>query len=243
MTLALPTPSSTPVASRWRWGAALLLGTALWLAATVASQFVPQVVLGLPLEGATFALVGLLQAVLGPLAVALALRVVGARLRDVGFTADQWREDALVGAAVAVAFALVQLLVIVPATGGAARSDVVANAAQIGDSPWGVVGFTVLAWGGGGLSEELFARGLFFTGLWTLFGRSQAATVAAVAVTTVLFALSHGYQGGAGILDTGLYGGLGLTLLYLWRGRRLTAGIVAHALWNTLAAIGIFLWA
>jgi membrane protease YdiL (CAAX protease family) len=38
-----------------------------------------------------------------------------------------------------------------------------------------------------------------------------------------------------------MYGGLTLTLLYLWR-RRLTACIVAHALWNTIATVVIYRW-
>jgi membrane protease YdiL (CAAX protease family) len=49
----------------------------------------------------------------------------------------------------------------------------------------------------------------------------------------------HGYQGWAGVIDSGLYGGVTLTLLYLWR-RKLTACIVAHALWNSLAAVLLF---
>ena len=236
-----PLDSSPPSpVSRWRWAAALLLGTTLWFAALIASEVVPQVVLGMELQGPTYALVGVIRAVLGLAAVAVALRLVDLRLRDVGLTSTRWRTEAALGAAVAVAFALVQFLAVIPNTGGAARSDVVANAAQIGGSIWGVFGFVVLAWTGA-LSEEVFFRGHFLTTLRSLLGASRASLVAAVVATVVLFAAGHGYQGWAGIVDTGLYGGLTLTLLYLWRGQ-LTACIVAHALWNTLAAVAIFLW-
>jgi len=98
----------------------------------------------------------------------------------------------------------------------------------------------VLAWTGA-FSEEIFFRGHFFTTLRNVLGRSAAGVVIAVIATVVLFAAGHGYQGWAGIVDTGLYGGLTLTLLYLWRGS-LTACIVAHALWNTLATVAIYLW-
>lgn len=219
---------------------ALVLGVVLWLVGTVVSQFVPQVVLGLELEGPTFALVGLIQLLLGPLAVWLALRLVGLGFRDIGATREGWRVEAMVGAAVAVAFGLLQFLVIIPATGGASRSDIVANAAQIGPTWWGVLGFAVQAWCGG-LSEELLFRGHLVTLLRRLLGTSRAALVAVVLLVTVLFAAGHGYQGWAGVIDTGLYGGLTLTLLFLWRGR-LTACVVAHALWNTIAATVIFLW-
>ena len=184
----------------------------------------------------------MLRAALGFLAVAASLLVVRRRPRDVGLVADRWRQDAAVGAAVAVGFALLQAIVLIPATGGAGRSDVVANAAQIGDTVGGVFGFVALAWTGA-FAEELFFRGLFLTAVWGALGRSAGALAVAVVATTALFAAGHGYQGWAGVIDTGLYGGLSMSLLYLWRGRRLTAPIVAHALWNTLATIGIALWA
>lgn len=232
--------SSAHPVSKWRWAAALVLGTVLWVLGLVASEIVPQVVLGMELEGATYALVGVIRALLGVAAVAAALRVVHLRLRDVGLVTAHAGSDVRIGAAIAAGFAVLQFAVVIPNTGGALRSDVVANAAQIGDSLWGVLGFVVLAWTGA-FSEELFFRGHFVTSLRALLGGSTIALVATVAATVTLFTAGHGYQGWAGVVDTGLFGGLALTLLYLWR-RRLTACIVAHALWNTLATIGIYLW-
>lgn len=216
------------------------MGTLLWFIGLIASEVIPQVFLGMELEGPTYALVGVIRAVLGLAAIVVALRIVNLRLRDVGLVTTQWRDDALLGAAIAIGVALLQFVVIIPNTGGAARSDIVANAAQIGTSPWGVVGFIVLAWTGA-FSEELFFRGQFFTTLRELLGPSGVALVATVVATVVLFAAGHGYQGWAGVVDTGIYGGLTLTLLYLWR-RRLTACIVAHALWNTIATVVIYRW-
>lgn len=218
----------------------MFLGSVLWFLALIASEVIPQVFLGLELEGPTYALVGLIRAVLGLAAVAVALRFVKLQLRDVGLVSAHWGSDVLIGTVIAVVFALIQFLVIIPNTGGAGRSDVVANAAQIGDSIWGVFGFVVLAWTGA-FSEELFFRGHFFTTLRNLLGGSRAALMAAIVATVVLFAAGHGYQGWAGVIDTGFYGGLTLTLLYVWR-RRLTPCIVAHALWNTLATVAIYLW-
>jgi membrane protease YdiL (CAAX protease family) len=235
----IPDADQHPV-PRWKWGAALLAGTLLWFVGLIASEVIPQVLLGMELEGATYALVGLIRAALGAAAIVLALRIVNLRLRDVGLVATEWRRETLVGAAIAIVFALLQFLIIIPNTGGASRSDIVANAAQIGTSPWGVFGFIVLAWTGA-FSEELFFRGHFFTTLRGLLGPSGIALGVTVALTVVLFAAGHGYQGWAGVVDTGMYGGLTLTLLYLWR-RRLTACIVAHALWNTIATVVIYRW-
>ncbi len=206
----------------------------------IASEVIPRVFLGLELEGITYALVGLIRLILGGAAVFLALRVVGRRFRDIGLVSAHLTGDLAIGASVAVAFALIQFLVIIRNTGGAGRSDVAANAAQIGTSFLGVPGFVILAWTGA-FSEELFFRGHFFTALRKLLGPSRLALVVAVAATVVLFAAGHGYQGWAGIVDTGFYGGLTLTVLFVWR-RRLTPCIVAHALWNTLATVVIYWW-
>jgi membrane protease YdiL (CAAX protease family) len=140
----------------------------------IASEVIPQVLLGMELQGPTYALAGVIRAVLGVAAVAVALRLVSLRLRDVGLTSTRWRTEAALGAAVAVVFALIQFLVVIPNTGGAARSDVVANAAQIGSTVWGVLGFVVLAWTGA-LSEEVFFRGHCFTTLRSLLGASGAS--------------------------------------------------------------------
>lgn len=245
MNLPSPTTKSSPAlrppaVSKKRWAGALLLGAILWLAATVASQFIPQAILNLPLVGLTYALVGVMQLLLAPVAIGPSLRLVRLRLRDIGLTPVEWRSDALIGFVIAAVFALLQFLIIIPNTGGAARSDIVANSTQVGDSIWGVLGFVVLAWTGS-FSEELFFRGHLVTTLRNLLGNTRLALFLTTVIIIVLFAVGHGYQGWAGVLDTGFYGGLILTLLFLWRGR-LTACIVAHAMWNTFATVAVFLW-
>jgi hypothetical protein len=226
---------------RSRWFVSFVLGVVLCLAVFFTSNVGPQLLLGRDLVGVDYALVGLLQLALVPVAVWVALRPVGLGLREVGVRGDHWRADALIGLGVAVGFAALQFGLIIPATGGAERSDIVVNAAQIGESFRGVLGFVVLAWTGG-VAEELFFRGHFLTTLRNVLGRSRAALVAAAVVTIVVFALLHGYQGVAGVIDSGMFGGLALTLLFLWRRGRLTACVVAHAAWNSLAATGIWLW-
>lgn len=225
-------------ASRARWGLALLLGTVLFVAVVVASQVIPAVFLPGDLQGIDYAWVGLFQFVFGLLVIVLALKIVHLNLRDVGLSTDSLAKEAAIGAAIAVSFALLQFLLILPATGGAERADVIANKAQIGSSWLGVFGFVVLAWTGA-VIEELFFRGHFLNTLKGLLGGERVATIIAAIATIVLFASLHGYQGWAGVIDSGIYGGLTLTMLYLWR-KNLTACIVAHALWNTLATIGLF---
>jgi hypothetical protein len=219
----------------------LLVGTVLWAVAVFVSHSFPVIFLDRELVGPTYAIVALLFAPLALGAVGAGLRLARCRLTEAGFSLENVRTDALVGAGVAALWASLQFLIILPLTGGAERADVVVNAEQIGTHLSGLAGFVLLAWGGG-FAEEVFFRSHVMTTLRGIFGGSRAATGLVVLVPTVLFAMVHGYQGGwIGMLDAGLFGGLTLSLLFLWRGR-LTACVVAHALWNTMASVIIFVW-
>lgn len=234
-----PTAVHEPSAVRWIVG--LVAGTLLWAVAVFVAHAFPVIFLGRQLQGATYAIVALLFAPLALGAVAAGLRLAGCRLRAAGFTREQAGSDVRVGAAVAIAWAALQFLVFIPLTGGAERADLVVNAEQIGTSLSGLAAFILLAWGGG-FAEEVFFRAHLMTTLRGIFGDSRLATVLLVGIPTVLFALVHGYQGGwVGMLDTGAFGGATLSLLFLWR-RRLLPCVVAHALWNTIASVVIFVW-
>ncbi len=226
---------------KWKWVAALLTGFSLGLIADFSSQVIPQVILDMPLEGITFALVGVLKMILGLVAVWAGLRVAGLRFRDVGLVTDHLSKDVSIGIVLAIIYAAIQFLIIIPLTGGAGREDIIVESTRIGKSVLGLSGFVILAWTGV-FYEELLFRGLIFRTISEILGSSRMALVITVLFTAMTFSLLHGYQGIAGMIDTGLFGGLGLTLVYLWRGRRLAAPIVLHALWNSIAPVGIYLW-
>lgn len=218
----------------------LLLGSFLYVFIAFSSQIIPFVLFGLPQLGMSFVIVGFIQLIVGLYAISFSLRCINLKFSNVGFTTDHLGKDVLIGASVAIIFALLQFLIIIPNTGGAERSDVVANSSQVGSSLSGVIGMLGLVWTSV-FFEELFFRGFFFTVLRRLLGNSRFSLSAAIIVTVLFFGALHGYQGWVGVIDTALYGGLILTLLYVWRGR-LTACIVAHGLWNTLAVMGVYLW-
>jgi len=210
------------------------------LAVFIAHSF-PVIFLGRELQGPTYAIVALLFAPLAFGAVSVGLRLARRPLSAAGFTLENARADVVVGAAVAVIWAALQFGIIIPLGGGAERADVVVNAAQIGNTLSGLAAFVLLAWGGG-FAEEVFFRAYLMTTLRGIFGAPPAATALVVIVPTVLFAMLHGYQGGwIGMLDTGVFGGATLSLLFLWRGRLIPC-VVAHALWNTIASVVIFAW-
>ena len=221
-----------------RLALALIFGLVGWYAIVVAADYMLVSAGELP-PGVRYTALGLVQLVFGGAIIWLALRFARLRLTDAGLVRTELKSDTLVGIGIGFTFAAVQFLLIIPATGGAARSDVVANAAQIGETYAGFSGILILALLGS-TSEELLFRGLLLFGLAKLCGGGTAGKIVSTIVVTTLFALSHGYQGWAGIIDTGFYGGLLMSLLYWWRGMRLAAPIAAHATWNLIAATVIF---
>ena len=227
-------------ASRPRWIFSAVLGGILALAAIVLSNLAVAALFR-PVEGIAYACVGLFQLALVPLAVWIGLRPVGLNLHDIGLRGPHVGRDLVLGLSIAVGFAILQFGLLIPLTGGASRSDVATNTLQIGDSAVGVLGVVALAWTGG-FSEELLFRGHLLTTLRNAMGESIGSLVLAAGFTVVVFALLHGYQGWAGIVDSALYGGLALTVLFLGTKGRLAASIAAHAGWNSLAAVGLYLW-
>lgn len=226
--------------SRLRWLSAVLVGTVLWALALAGSFVLPQTLLGLSFGGATHAISGVLQLLLGTVAIFLACRIAGLRWKDIGITRTSWRADVLAGLAVAAGFALLQFGLLIPLTGGAQRSDVVANLAQLQGGAAAVGGMATLAVLGA-IAEELLFRGLLLHGIAAVLGGKRAGWAASVVLVTLLFGAVHGYQGWAGVVDTAMYGGLTLSLLCLWRGGRVTAAIAAHAGWNAIAVVCLLL--
>ena len=218
--------------------AAIIAGALAWYAIVIAVDYLLVRILELP-SGGRFALLGATQLLLGGSAVFLALRLAGLLPSDVGWTSKRIRSDLAIGLVTAALFAALQFLVLIPATGGAERSDIIANAAQIGETPTDLAGVLTLALLGS-TSEELLFRGLLLGGAAAIAGGSTLARVLSTLLVVILFAFSHGYQGWAGVVDTGIYGGLVLSLLYWWRGSRLAAPIAAHVGWNVTAAAVIF---
>ena len=77
-------------------------------------------------------------------------------------------------------------------------------------------------------------RGYLLTRTAQLFGGTGRAWLAGLGATTLLFGLGHGYQGAAGVIDTGLFGLL-FGVLYLFAGRNLWIPVIAHGVADTTA--------
>lgn len=97
-----------------------------------------------------------------------------------------------------------------------------------------------LSWILAALGEELAFRGYLMNRVADVMGRTRLAWVISLVSVSVFFGVGHGYQGVAGIAQESL-SGFWLGVLFLARGRNLTAPIVAHGVSNTLALVLIFL--
>lgn len=88
-------------------------------------------------------------------------------------------------------------------------------------------------WVSAAIGEEIVFRGFLIGRLEVAFGgTSRLATAAAVALSTVLFAFAHAYQGPTGILVTGVLGFV-FALLFVASGRNLWTNIIAHGVYDT----------
>jgi hypothetical protein len=187
--------------------------------------------------GANLAFLGMVQLVLVGGVVLLGLRWLGMGAGAIGLTGREWRRDAILGAAVAVGWAVLQFGWLFPSTGGAGRDDIAGILAMV-DGRWqNVIWYLPLGILGGGVAEELYGRGFVITVLEDLLGGGRRASLAAGGFAALFFAVGHRPSGWVAWLDI-LVPSVAYVLLFLST-RRLVAPMVAHALWNVLAVVGI----
>lgn len=188
-------------------------------------------------EGVNLAVLGLVQLFLVSGVVFAGLRALGMRFRDIGLRGDSWRRDALLGASVGAGWAALQFGVLFPATGGVSRPDV-AGILEMVDGSWiNVLWYLPLGILGGGVAEEIYNRGFTITILEDILGNGRIATLTAATFAVLFFAAGHLPRGWVSWMDI-LVPSTVYVLLFLYT-RRLTAPMVAHALWNTIAVAGI----
>lgn len=81
--------------------------------------------------------------------------------------------------------------------------------------------------------EEGVYRGFLMTEIKGLAGTGMGAVIFNIIFTSVVFGLSHGYQGRSGILSTGLVGLL-LAIIFVWNGYNLWLLIFTHGFIDTV---------
>ena len=225
----------------WKWVVTLVSGVLLWEVGNLLSGIVASVIAGKSgiVIGSVYPMItySVLRALIFTLGIKYTWRTVNGGWNSIGFNFDNWKQDAIYGAAVGLGITIIQYILILPLTGGALRSDIIAASEIVGTNYSTLVAAIILGLAGA-ISEELFFRGHIIRSFTGLFGETRLTLGVSSIISVALFAFGHSYQGLFGVINVGLIGVV-YTVLFLRRGS-LTSGIFAHCVSNTLAFLGIF---
>jgi len=105
-----------------------------------------------------------------------------------------------------------------------------------------LLSWLVLVWGVAALGEEVLYRGFLMSQIIKLLGSSLLALLLNVLITSIVFGLSHSYQGRSGPWSTGIIGAC-LGVLYILSGFSLWLPILVHGVIDTVSLIVISLGA
>jgi hypothetical protein len=190
-------------------------------------------------QGVNLTIVGLIQALLILPLIYFGLKQMGIKKEKIGISSKNLGRDALVGICVAISWAILQFVWLIPSTGGADRKDIAQILTMI-DGQWmNVLWYIPLGIIGGGITEEIYNRGFFIGAINETFDHSKLALWIAAIISILFFVAGHLPTNFVEWVDL-LIPTIAYTLMFLST-KRLTASIVAHGLWNTLAVVLIYI--
>jgi membrane protease YdiL (CAAX protease family) len=156
----------------------------------------------------------------------------------IGLKFQHLKKDVLLGVLFGAIWTLLQFLVLIPLTGGAARADIKGMLALYDGTLIGILSFIALGVIGGGITEELFNRGYFINVLTDVFSNPKVGLWFSVVLSILLFSLGHMPSSALDWFDI-LIPTLMYTLLFITT-KRLTASIVAHGVYNMAAILATY---
>jgi len=188
-----------------------------------------------PLDALSFVVIvagSMLGAIVGAVLVLAWAALSGTPWRDLGFVRPRrWPLTVLTGIAAGTAFKLAMKSVVMPILGAPpvnqAYRDLTGNAAAL---PSMVLAVVI----GAGFGEEVLFRGYLFERFRRWFGRSVASSIAAVIVTSALFAAAHYSGQGLPGVEQALVTGLVFAGVYA-RTRALPFVMIVHAAFDLTA--------
>ena len=190
------------------------------------------------LTGLNFAAIGVFELVTVCLLVRFSLKRLGRDFRFIGWDFSRWRRDTALGAALGLAWALVEMLLIIPQHGGAAEPNVARIIEGVDGEVAGMVGYMVLALIGGGITEEILNRGFAINVLRSVFANPKIGLWIASVFSMIIFMLGHmpvtALDWVTILIPTVIY-----TVLFVGTGR-LAAPIAAHAVHNAVVLAIIY---
>src|SRR5262249_35868963 len=147
-------------------------------------------------------------------------------LSAIGLTrAPKWTATIVGGIALGVVLKLLLKAIVMPLVGApdtnAAYHYLVGNTAALP----GIVATVVIS---AGIVEEVFYRGYIFERMRTLFGPRSGSAIAAILISTVLFAAAHYRDQGLTGVEQAVVTGVVFGGLYAWR-KELWIVMITHA--------------
>jgi membrane protease YdiL (CAAX protease family) len=183
------------------------------------------------------------------IALTVILIVISARLGETSLAQmglvqpDDWLTTVLLGVFLGGGLSLLSIMLIGPLIEHITRQphDVSVVAGVRGN--WkALLSWLILVWGMAALGEEVLFRGFLMSQIIKLLGTSFLALLLNVLVTSIIFGLSHSYQGRSGAWSTGIIGAC-LGVIYVMNGFNLWLPILVHGVIDTVALILISLGA
>jgi len=152
-----------------------------------------------------------------------------------------WRNTLLLGVAVGVGYQYFSLYVLEPLIARVTGSlpDVSQFAPLVGNTFFLFLSL-IVSWTLAAFGEELVFRGYLMNRVADLVGSNRSGWLISLIVVSILFGITHLYQGMSGIIVMTLHGLL-LGALYLATGRNLWVPIIAHGLNDTVGFTLIYL--
>ncbi|MEK6478803.1 type II CAAX endopeptidase family protein [Catalinimonas sp. 4WD22] len=166
------------------------------------------------------------------------LKIMGKDFRFIGLSSNYWKVDSVLGLLTGLSWTALQVLWIIPSTGGSERNDIAQILETMDGTALGLISYIALGVIGGGITEEIFNRGYFINVLKSTFKNQQFGLWIAAILSILFFAAGHLPSNTIEWFDI-LPPTLAYTLLFIYT-RRLTASIVAHAVYNATAILSVY---
>ena len=150
---------------------------------------------------------------------------------------DNWLSTVLLGLLIGSGLSLLFLVLIGPLIENITKQPHdVSVAAGVRGSWKALLSWLVLVWSVVAFGEEILYRGFLMSQIIKLLGTSLLALLLNVLITSIVFGLSHSYQGRSGPWSTGIIGAC-LGVIYVLSGFNLWLPILVHGVMNTVAFI------
>jgi membrane protease YdiL (CAAX protease family) len=168
-------------------------------------------------------------------AIGISLWLRGRNLASLGFFApDDWGRTLLLALLLGVLIQFVSILLIEPLSEKLTHTAHDFSVLDKVKGNWlALLQWLLMVWILVAFLEESVYRGFLMTEIREVLGSGALAVVFNVLFTSMVFGLSHGYQGRSGIISTALVGIL-LALLFVWSGYNLWLPILTHGIIDTV---------